>query len=138
MPLAGHIEFKRYIFCAGSELDFKNTRDLLNAVQDHYVDGKPRHWQDSAMREKLDVTDKNVSAIFVTSYEDHMARSESAISKIFRDRHIIVKNTPHLGDGKFDIDTLRSLVGHSRKYFSIQGSTFPPSQPSGSLLIIAI
>lgn len=124
MPFAEKGKIVSHKFRAGSQLDFRNVRDLQDAVQRNFVNGQPRHWQESATKEDFDPNDENASAIFVTDYKDHMARSDSAIGNILKHRNILVRNTPHELDGQFDIQTLRSLVGHSSKYFSIQGCEF--------------
>jgi hypothetical protein len=89
--------------------------NLLSSIQDlveaNYVDGIPRHHLDIARNKTYHPFDKKQSCIFVTEYEDFKEMSPTDIQDIFRDRHILVLNTPFQGEpfGRYSLETITSV-----------------------------
>jgi hypothetical protein len=86
--------------------------DLLQEIHESvvrgYIDGRPPHHHPSAREKTFHPSCPPPSSIFVIDYRDFLKMSDMEIQLIFRDRHILVLNSP-LSDEGFSLKTLKTF-----------------------------
>jgi len=66
--------------------------DIQKNVEAIFVNGRPRHHQESAHITECNLQDPLLSSIFVVDWKDFIQMTRTALLNIFKDRHILVLN----------------------------------------------
>jgi hypothetical protein len=94
-------------------------REIHQAVESLYVNGRPLHHLPSARSVVYNPDDRNQSSIFVVEYADFCKMAAVVIQDIFSKRHILVIGCP-LPPEDFNCETL-SHFGNLDSMRDIQG-----------------
>jgi hypothetical protein len=91
-----------------ADKEYELLQEVHESVEHGYIDGRPPHHHPSAQEKIFDASHPPHSSIFVTDYQDFVKMSDMEVQLIFRDRHILVLNSP-LSDEGFSLKTLKKF-----------------------------
>jgi hypothetical protein len=91
-----------------AQQEYALLREIHENVEHGYVDGRPPHHHPSAREKIFDPSHPPHSSIFVADYQDFLKMSDMEVQLLFRDRHILVLDTP-LSDEGFSLKTLKKF-----------------------------
>ena len=107
-------------FVSQAECENQLLRSLQASVEALYVHDRPLHHLDGARRLEFNGSDRQHSSVFVVEYDDFVNMNAAALQRVFRDRHILVLNTPSEIQ-EFSLESLCKL-GSIDQVRQIQGS----------------
>jgi hypothetical protein len=102
-----------------SEIENQLLESIQKSIESLYVDGRPLHHLPTARNFDFDPFDSHQSSVFVVDFPTFVKMSADALQDIFKDRHILVLNTP-MKEQEFGQESLLTL-GPLNKVIQIQG-----------------
>ena len=77
--------------CSKARLEYDVLRNVQTLVEANYVNGRPRHHQESARNATLQ---EGASVFFIVEHSELEKMSAQEIQDVSRDRNILVRNAP--------------------------------------------